>query len=130
MAKLTQLLWPGPLTLIFKARPDLPSWAKAADGTVSLRVPAHEGLLVLLNHFPGLFSTSANVSGQPLPMRVEDIDPHILEKAEVLVVEEMPGETKLPSTILDCSGPRIKIVREGAYSRQLLEKATGYCFDK
>ena len=130
VAKLTELYWPGPLTLIFKARPELPAWAKAADGTISLRVPRHEGLLAILGHFPGLFSTSANVGGQPVPTRVEDIDPHIMERVSALIVDPVPQKAVIPSTILDCSGPTIKLIREGAYTLATLEKSLGIAFDK
>lgn len=53
--------WPGPLALlIFKAKADLPSYLKGADGTIALRIPAHAGLQQLLVDCEGLFSTSAN----------------------------------------------------------------------
>jgi L-threonylcarbamoyladenylate synthase len=123
LARVTKLLescWPGPLTLIFKAREDLPSWAKASDGTVSLRVPSHPGLLAILPHFQGLFSTSANVSGQPVPLQVEDIDTSILSQVAALVVDQDIQEANLPSTILDCSGSQIKVIRQGAYSIERL----------
>ncbi len=35
--------WPGPLTLIFKAKADLPDYVKSPDGTIALRVPDHVG---------------------------------------------------------------------------------------
>ncbi len=128
--KLIHSCWPGPLTLIFKARPGLPAWAKASNGTVSLRVPAHTGLLAILSHFQGLFSTSANVSGQPVPQRVEDIDPTILGKVAALVVDTDAPEVKMPSTILDCSGSQIKVVRSGAYPISQLQEIAGREFDQ
>ena len=115
VAKLTQLYWPGPLTLIFKAKQELPAWMKSSDGTIALRVPKHEGLLAVLSHFPGLFSTSANLGGQPVPTRPEDIDPHVMERVSTVVMNPESQATATPSTILDCSGPIIQLVREGAY---------------
>src|SRR4029079_3314461 len=49
--------WPGPLTIIFKAKPSVPDYLKGPGGTISLRVPQHEGLLDVLKSFDGLFST-------------------------------------------------------------------------
>lgn len=129
VAKLIEFCWPGSLTLIFKAKDGLPAWMKAANGTVSLRVPKHEGLLSILSHFPGLFSTSANLGGQPVPSQVEDIDPHIMEQISALIVDfPSQGGIAVPSTILDCSGPVIKIIREGAYSIATLEEIQGASF--
>ena len=130
--KLIQACWPGPLTLICKARPELPAWMKAADGAISLRVPQHPGLLALLAYFPGLFSTSANITGEPVPARIEELDPRIQAKIGLAVLDDHqePAKSKLPSTILDCSGPGIKLIRQGAYDVITLEKALGYAIDK
>lgn len=130
VAKLIESCWPGPLTLIFKAREDLPVWMKASNGTISLRIPKHVGLLAILSHFPGLFSTSANLAGQPVPTKIEDIDPHIMARIKLLIVDSDSEEAIIPSTILDCSGPDIKVVREGAYSIAKLEKILGFPLKK
>jgi tRNA threonylcarbamoyl adenosine modification protein (Sua5/YciO/YrdC/YwlC family) len=113
--------WPGPLTVIFKAKNDLSFYLKSPEGTIAIRVPAHAGLQKLLAFFPGLFSTSANISGQPVPETVEAIDPEILKQV-AYVIDDSPErragdvQKKAPSTIIDCTGPEIKVIREGAYS--------------
>lgn len=127
--KIIDSCWPGPLTLIFKAKEDLPSWMKSPDGTIALRVPKHEGLLAILGHFPGLFSTSANLAGQPIPAQVADIDPSILARAATLIIDPFPVQTP-PSTILDCSGLTIKVIRHGAYPIVNLERLINDKFDK
>jgi len=111
--KLLNQYWPGPLTVIFKARPDLPDYMKSSEGTIALRVPQHKGLLALLSSFRGLFSTSANLAGNPVPKNVTEIDQHILDKVACIVTDDKKEET-VPSTIIDCSGKTIKIIREGA----------------
>lgn len=130
VSKLTASYWPGPLTLIFKAKEELPAWMKSSDGTIALRVPQHEGLLAILAYFPGLFSTSANLGGQSVPKHLEDIDPHIMQRVSALIVDEAAQETVIPSTILDCTGPTIKLIRQGAYPLESLEKTAGFAFDK
>src|SRR5579871_4426196 len=65
---LMQHCWPGPLTLIMRARKNLPAYMTASDGTIALRVPHHAGLLRLLRQSGALFSTSANVTGQAVPV--------------------------------------------------------------
>lgn len=118
--------WPGPLTLIFKAKSGLPDFMKGSDGTIALRVPDHAGLQRLLAHCDGLFSTSANKAGEPVPATPEELDPDIIKQVG-LVVGDRPGDSSqaiLPSTILDCSDGTIRVVREGAYPiAALLEKS-------
>lgn len=114
---LAEKCWPGPVTLICAAHPDLPGFMKGTEGTVALRMPDHEGLQKLLIHFEGLFSTSANISGQPVPDTIEEVDPAILGRCAALVLDSPAGNeiSKAPSTILDCTGEEVKVVRQGAF---------------
>jgi len=101
---------------------------KSPEGTIAIRVPDHAGLQNLLAHFPGLFSTSANCAGDPVPTSVAVIDPEILTRVAYVITDEPesaqvePGQKKAPSTIIDCTGPEVKIVREGAFSLAQLRK--------
>ncbi len=115
---LMERCWSGPLTLILKAKDDLPSYLISDEGTVALRVPNHEGLLKLLMRFPALFSTSANKAGDPTPTRLEDLDPVLADNVALLI--EGGANSVLPSTLVDATGDEIRIVREGAYSREVI----------
>lgn len=119
---LLEAFWPGPLTVIFKAKQGLPSYLTGSDGRVALRVPKHPGLLALLKHFKGLFSTSANLTGKPVPVSVDEIDPKILASVSYVALDDQPQMQKPPSTIIDCSGTEIKLVREGAILWSEIEK--------
>lgn len=112
--KLIDASWPGPVTLIFKARSDLPDFIKSHDGRIALRVPSHAGLVSLLQHYDGLFSTSANIHTEPIPYLLSDVNPKIagLIAGSCLDQEDILGEL-LPSTILDCSEEKVRIVRMG-----------------
>lgn len=126
LERLINSCWPGPLTVIVKAKKDIPDFLCSKDGTIALRVPNHPGLLLLLKHFTGLFSTSANRTGQPIPLSIDDLDPQIRTLAASIIIDrEIKKEAVQPSTIIDCSGPTIKIVREGAYPVTELEKIVG-----
>ncbi len=114
--------WPGPLTIIVKAKKGLPSYLVSPQGTIALRVPEHTGLLTLLQHFPGLFSTSANITGEPIPNTLEDLDPHIAGGVAYKMVDQGSAAHTVPSTLIDCSGPQLKVVREGAYPIAMLEE--------
>ncbi len=122
--KLMGKCWPGPVTLIFKAKTDIPAYAQSANGTVALRVPDHAGLLHLLPHFDGLFSTSANHSGNPVPATVDAVDSSILDAVSCVVMNnhQNNGESTLPSTIIDCTEETLTIVRQGAFDASGLLK--------
>ncbi len=112
--------WPGPLTLILPAKKEAPAYAQSASGGIAIRIPAHDGLLKLLAQTGPLFSTSANRSGYPVPTTLAELDPEIKLQLALLVKDDDQKE-KMPSTILDCTGGGIKIMREGAISKQRLK---------
>ena len=123
--KLMTHCWPGPLTLILRAKPEISSWMRSEDGTIAVRIPNHPGLLEILKQFDGLFSTSANISGQPVPASLEEVDERILEAVEAVVLDADKKKEVIPSTILDCTGEQIRVVRQGAYSIEELERIHG-----
>jgi L-threonylcarbamoyladenylate synthase len=116
--------WPGPVTLIFKAKKGGFEPAQSPQGTIAIRVPQHAGLLQLLSHFQALFSTSANISGQPVPHTLEDVDSSIIDAVACVVMNDFQEQNSsmVPSTIIDCTGEKPVVVRQGAFdARQLLE---------
>lgn len=123
--------WPGPLTLVVKAKAGLPKELQGADGTIALRMPKHEGLLELLTIIPALFSTSANKAGKLVPACITDLDPTILQEVKILVADDPHGSVCLdvkPSTIIDCTSSQLKVIRQGAYSIDMLEAIVGQKF--
>ncbi len=122
VAELAHEFWPGPLTLIVPAKEDVPDYQKAASGGIALRVPAHEGLQKLLAQSEALFSTSANFSGKPVPETIEALDPEIAKQVSFIISDGERVASSAPSTILDCMGEKIQIIREGAISKQCLQR--------
>lgn len=119
---LIETCWPGPVTLVFKARKNLPSWMISDQGTIALRVPDHDGLLELMQYFDGLFSTSANISGQSVINCIDQIDVSIITQVGVVCSDrEQQCYSKSPSTILDCSTGDIQVLRSGAFSVEKLQ---------
>lgn len=130
LMRLMGLCWPGPVTLICKPRAGLPPYVMGRDGeSIALRVPDHEGLQRLLSLCEGVFSTSANKAGEPVPDTLDMVNSAILEAIScyVLNARATHGEAHntVSSTILDCTGERIKLVREGVYSVSLIESQAG-----
>lgn len=103
--------WPGPLTLVFRAAPNLPDGLTRETGTIGVRQPARADLLRLLHHVGPLTGTSANRTGRS-PMRTAE---HVLaEFGEDVDLILDGGETGggLPSTLVDITGV-VHMLREG-----------------
>jgi L-threonylcarbamoyladenylate synthase len=58
--------WPGPVTWIVPASPEVPDWVRGPGGTVALRVSAHPLAAALCDIYGApIVSSSANRSGRP-----------------------------------------------------------------
>ncbi len=113
-ATLTAHFWPGPLTLILKASPQLLPFITGDGPTVGMRIssnPVARRLLSLCNTC--ITSTSANVSGEPSPSSIEQIPRQLLDIVDLVIdAGKTPGGS--PSTVLDISSVPFHIVRDGA----------------
>lgn len=130
LEKMLAVCWPGPLTIIVRAKETVPDYLKTKEGTIALRVPRHQGLLRLLAYFDGLFSTSANKTGKPIPINSDELDPEIQKKVARIIIDRVKHKQYVqPSTILKCLGSKITVIREGAYTREALERICGRSFE-
>ena len=106
--------WPGPLTLLLPAKEGLSGYLTADTGKIAVRVPGESFALCLAKRagFP-ITATSANISGMPPAEDAEAVIKYFGNSIDLLIDGgSTPGG--LPSTIVDISEGRIKIVREGA----------------
>ena len=105
--------WPGPLTLVLPAAPELrPPLVAGRPRTLGVRVPAYEPALALLRAAgTGLATTSANLSGRA-PAQVAIEAAWVKGVAAVLDGGRSPGG--VPSTVLDLSSAEPRVIREGA----------------
>lgn len=118
--QLAKAFWPGPLTLIVPAAKGVPRYLQSKTGGIAIRVPDHAVLQRLLAQMGMLFSTSANLSGNPIPEHISEIDPSIAAQISYLVGDS-DGKT-IASTILDCTQKEPQIVRHGAVSDDFLKR--------
>ena len=109
---LAKAFWPGPLTIVVKARDNVPEVVTAGTGKVGVRVPDHPFALKLLELTGPLAVSSANVSGGKSPTRVEEVT----VKADLVV--DMGPTAGLPSTVVEVSGKKIKVLRRGPVSEE------------
>lgn len=112
--ELMKQYWPGPLTLVFKAKPAVLPEITAGTGTIGLRVPGTELARELLRFLDtALTGTSANVSGGPSPRTADEAKASIGDVVDLILDGGMTAGG-LPSTILDVRTGRPKVIRQGA----------------
>jgi L-threonylcarbamoyladenylate synthase len=112
--RLMDKYWPGPLSLIFRAAPIVPPRVRGAGGTVALRFPRDPLCLRVLEPIGGpVVSSSANISGQRPAETAEEVV-RIFGNQLDLVLDAGPRHGETPSTLVDVSGPRPRLLRRGA----------------
>lgn len=105
--------WPGALTLVVKASDEVPQEYRAEDGTIALRAPDSVLVRYLAFRLGPLATTSANIHGADAATTGADIDPALIEAAD-LTLDAGPAPVGIPSTIVDCTGTEPRILRQGA----------------
>lgn len=101
--QLAQEGWPGALTLVVRASPEVPPAFRSAAGTIGLRVPDHPLLRDLIRAVGcPLATTSANLAGRPPALSLSAIDPQLRANVSAFLQDDTaPGG--VPSTVIDCS---------------------------
>ncbi len=111
---LMEKFWPGPLTLVFKAQPDVMREITAGRGTIGLRMPGSSTTLKLLEFLgSALTGTSANISGGPSPQTAEETASVIGGMVD-LILDGGKTAGGRPSTVVDVSQDPPRLIREGA----------------
>ena len=129
LQKLVDSFLPGPLTIILEANDKVPYWVNSDLTTVGFRMPSHPITLELIREFGPLIGPSANLSGQASGISFKEIVKDFGQ--EVLGIEDDAFLTGQDSTILDLSGDKVKILRQGAITRQdILAKIPGIPFEE
>jgi len=103
--------WPGPLTIVMRARPILAREMLAGGGTVGIRIPDHAVAIALARDagFP-ITATSANRSGGT-PASTADAVAEALPDVDA-IVDAGPVRGGAPSTIVDASAS-VTLLRQG-----------------
>ncbi|MDH5762443.1 MAG: L-threonylcarbamoyladenylate synthase [Nitrospinota bacterium] len=116
--------WPGPLTLIFKAAPDISKALTGGTGNLGVRLPAHLFTLQLLRALNcPLTAPSANLSGTGELRTAEEVASALGDQLD-LIVDGGPTAGGKSSTVLDTTTNPPTLLREGALSRGDLELVT------
>jgi L-threonylcarbamoyladenylate synthase len=105
--------WPGPLTLVFPARVNLPALLTAGTSTIGVRQSSHSFARQLLRAFGGaLTATSANISGRAAAADAYEVKSQFGSKIDIVFDGgKTPGT--VGSTIIGRGGAGLKLIREG-----------------
>lgn len=118
---LMDAFWPGSLSIVLPARPEVPELLTANAGRIAVRFSPHPAVLALCRASGMvLAASSANISGEPSVSSSEALPPEIVQGIEGIYMQDPMPEGKLPSTVVDIlekrDGPIVRILRPGAVS--------------
>ena len=119
--KLIARFWPGPLTVLVPKKATLPE-AISATSTVGVRVPNHDIARALLRLAGPMAVTSANISGQPSPTTAREVFDQLNGRI-AMIIDGGTTPGGIPSTLVDCTGDEIQVLREGPITLEQLLNA-------
>jgi L-threonylcarbamoyladenylate synthase len=110
---LIERFWPGPLTLIFHARPQLSPLVTGGTSTVGIRISPHPVAQALGKAFGGaITATSANLSGKPPARSAAQIRSLFGETVDFVLDGGMTPASLCSTIVCECAG-RLQLVRSG-----------------
>lgn len=122
--RLAEAYWPGGLTLILQARPDLGWDLGDTNGTLAVRMPDHEATLSLLRATGPMAVTSANTTGNPPALTIEEARDYFADRVDAYI-DGGPSAVGTASSIIDLAHEPARAVRVGALSLEELSETAG-----
>lgn len=111
---LAKAFWPGALTMIFEAAPQLSPLLLGGGNQIGIRIPASQICLELLKlcGVP-ITSTSANLSGRENPITAQEVLDYFGKKLD-LIIDGGRLPSRVASTVIAIENEKLKLLREGA----------------
>lgn len=123
--QLTERFWPGPLTVVVPKAGHVPGIVTAGGSTVAIRCPAHavaRSIIKAVGH--PLAAPSANRSTSLSPTQASHVIAAFNGELDG-ILDAGPCEVGIESTVVDCTGPRPKILRPGSISASEIISVVG-----
>lgn len=122
---LMEKFWPGPMTLVFKKKPEVPYGTTGGLDTVAVRYPSHNVALEIINAAGvPIAAPSANTSGRPSPTKASHVIEDMDGKVDMIVDGGEVG-IGIESTIIDVTGDVPMILRPGYITKTMVEDLVG-----
>jgi len=129
-AKIAEQFLPGPLTLVLKARDEVPCQFISSSGTIGFRISSDPITQKLILDFMSTYDapltcTSANVSGLPTLPTVPEILEQFRQYHQVntpvnwSIYDDGP-RAEVPSTVVEIVENEVTILREGVISSRAI----------
>jgi L-threonylcarbamoyladenylate synthase len=123
--KLIERFWPGPLTIVFLKKEEVPDIVTAGLPTVAIRMPRHPIALQLIREARRpIAAPSANPFGYVSPTTAEHVREQLGSRVD-LILDGGPCEVGLESTILSFSEGRPRLLRPGGLPLEEIESVIG-----
>lgn len=116
---LAERFWPGALTIVAEARPEVPGLVRAGLGTVGVRLPRHETALALIRSAgTPIAAPSANRFGRLSPTTPEHVLQQLDGRIDAILIGEAT-EIGIESSViaLDVDGPA-RLLRHGGIPQE------------
>lgn len=116
--KIMDRFWPGKVTIVFDALDRIPFNLTAGKGKIGVRLTGHPSASALVKAVNRpITGTSANVSGRPGCSNIAHLDPEIAGRID-LIIDAGPLKGGSGSTVVDVTGDRVRVLREGAVTEK------------
>lgn len=117
---LMDAFWPGPLSIILPARPEVPGVVTGGQTGVGLRMPDHPVALALIAAAGPIAAPSANLSSRPSPLTAEHVEDDLGGRIAA-ILDGGPTGLGVESTIIDLTRRPYNLIRMGGISLQRLQ---------
>ena len=116
---------PGGLTIVLPKSNSVPDFITAGETTIAVRIPAHPVPIALVDGLGApIVGTSANLSGRPSPLTAEEVYSQLGDEID-LIIDGGRCLGGKESTVVDVTGEKPVVLREGAISKEEIEQVCG-----
>ena len=122
--KIIDAFMPGPLTIVLKAKENLPKHVTFNLNTIGIRIPNHQiALNILKNINKPLLVSSANISNEPSLIKASDVYEKFNQQIASLINED--AADGLASTVISLIDGKLSLLREGPISIKQIKEVIG-----
>ncbi len=125
LERLSDAFWPGPLTIINEKNDIVPDEVTCGLDTVAVRFPSSEiAREIITAAGVPLAAPSANLSGSPSPTCFEHCFADLNGRVDA-IVDGPHCEVGVESTVITIVGGKVRLLRPGAVTVEMLESVVG-----